>query len=73
MPHEYVGQTGRTFKVCCKEHIEAIRTNGHNSKFAQHMLGTGHAYNSIDKLWKYYILRKKNKNLTPSDDSREIM
>jgi hypothetical protein len=43
-PVKYIGQTGCTFKARFKEHIQDIRTNRHNSKFAQHILDTGHAY-----------------------------
>jgi hypothetical protein len=39
-PLIYVGQTGCTFKVRYKEHVQAIRTNRQNSKFAEHMLYT---------------------------------
>jgi hypothetical protein len=32
------------FKECYREHIQAIRTNMQTSKYAQHMLDTGHTY-----------------------------
>jgi hypothetical protein len=38
----YIGQTGRTFKSRFKEHIHTIRKNKQNSKYAQHVLDTGH-------------------------------
>jgi signal recognition particle GTPase len=60
---KYIGQTGCTFKARCKEHIEAIRTNRHNSKFAQHMLGTGHAYNLIDQTVEILHTEKKEQKL----------
>jgi hypothetical protein len=51
-PMKYIGQTGRTFKARFKEHIQDIRTNRHNSKFAQHILDTGCAYNTMDQTMK---------------------
>jgi hypothetical protein len=41
-PFKYTGQAGHTFKIRYKEHINTIRTNRQNNKFAQHILGTGH-------------------------------
>jgi hypothetical protein len=43
----YIGQTGRTFKVRYKEHIQAIRNNNGNSGYSNHILNTGHAYGTI--------------------------
>jgi hypothetical protein len=55
-PLKYVGQTGCPFKVCYREHINAIRTNKHhNSKFAKYILETGHTHNAMARPWKYYI------------------
>jgi hypothetical protein len=42
-PFRYVVQTGRTFMDRYREHIQAIRTNKHTSKYAQHILDSGHA------------------------------
>jgi hypothetical protein len=33
-------QTGRNFHTCFKEHIQAIKTNKPNSRFAQHKSDT---------------------------------
>jgi hypothetical protein len=42
---------GRKFKVRYREHINAIRTNKQqNSKYAQHMVETGHAYDTVTEL-----------------------
>jgi hypothetical protein len=46
-PLNYVGQTGPTFKDRYKEHVRAINTNGQTSKYAQHILDTGHAYGTM--------------------------
>jgi hypothetical protein len=47
-PLRYVGQTGRNFKTRYKEHIHAIRSNNTSSKYAEHILETGHAYGKIE-------------------------
>jgi hypothetical protein len=44
---KYIGQTGRNFKTRYKEHIQAIHTNKTTSRYAQHILETGHAYGTI--------------------------
>jgi hypothetical protein len=44
----YVGQTGRMLKDWYTEHIQAIRTNKQTSKYAQHILETGHMYHTIE-------------------------
>jgi hypothetical protein len=44
-----VGQTGRTFKDSYREHIRAIRTNKHTSKYAQHILDKGHGYGKMEE------------------------
>jgi hypothetical protein len=45
---KYIGQTGRNFKTRYKEHIHAIRTNKTTSRYAQHILETGHTYGTIE-------------------------
>jgi hypothetical protein len=40
--HKYIGRRGCTFKVHYRECINTIRTNKHNSRFAQRILETGH-------------------------------
>jgi hypothetical protein len=58
-PLKYVGQTGRTFKIRFKEHIRGIKNNGQNSKFAQHIVDTTHAYRTIDQTMKILHIGKK--------------
>jgi hypothetical protein len=58
-PLKYIGQTGRTFKVRYREHINAIRTNRQNSKFAKHILETGHNYDTLDKTMEILHMEKK--------------
>jgi predicted transcriptional regulator len=62
-PLKYIGQTGRTFNVRYREHINAIRTNRQNSKFPQHILETGHNYDTIDKTMKMLHMEKKGPKL----------
>jgi hypothetical protein len=56
---KYVGQIGRIFIARYREHIQAIRKNGHNSKFAQHIMDTGHTYNSIHQTMEVLHIEKK--------------
>jgi hypothetical protein len=46
-PLKYIGQTGQTFHTTYKEHIQAICNNNSNSVYSNHILNTGHAYDSI--------------------------
>jgi hypothetical protein len=59
----YIGQTGRTFKLRYKEHINAIRTNKQNSKYAQHILETRHNYDTMDQIMKILHIEKKGPKL----------
>jgi hypothetical protein len=62
-PLKYIGQTGRTFRDRYKEHINAIRFNKQHSKFALHILNTGHSYNTIDQTLKVLHVEKKGLKL----------
>jgi hypothetical protein len=62
-PMKYVGQTGRKLKTWFKEHIGDIKNNGQNSKFAQHILHTGHEYETIEKIMKILHIEKKGQIL----------
>jgi hypothetical protein len=62
-PLKYTGQTRCTFKVCYREHINAIRTNRLNSKFAQHVLETGHNHNTRDQTMEILHIEKKGPKL----------
>jgi hypothetical protein len=55
----YIGQTGRTFKDQYREYIQAVRTNKHTSKYAQHILDTGHAYGTIEETMDIIQTTKK--------------
>jgi len=47
MPKKYIGKTEHTFKTNYNKHIQAIRSNKQNSKYARHILGTVHTYGSL--------------------------
>jgi hypothetical protein len=56
---KYIGQTGRSFRKRHKEHIHAIRTNATSSKYAQHILDTGHTYGPIEDTLNILHQQKK--------------
>jgi hypothetical protein len=60
---KYIRQTRCTFKAHFEEHIRDTRTNRHNLKYAQHMLDTGHAYNTMDQTMKILHIDKKRHKL----------
>jgi hypothetical protein len=47
-PLKYIGQTGRTFNIRYREHIQVIRNNNNNSGYSNHILNTGHTYGTIN-------------------------
>jgi hypothetical protein len=56
---KYIGQTGRDFRTRYKEHIQAIRTNNPNSKYAQHILDTQHTYSNTQETMDILHFEKK--------------
>lgn len=46
-PLKYFEETGRTLNIEYKEHIHAIRSNSSNSGYSDHILNSGHAYETI--------------------------
>jgi hypothetical protein len=60
---KYVGQTGRNFRVRYREHIHAIRSNKTTSKYAQHILETGHAYNTLENTLNILQFEKKSQKM----------
>jgi hypothetical protein len=80
---KYIGQTDGNFRVRYKEHIHAIRSNKTTSRYAQHILETGHTYGTIENtlntlkferksqkmnsLEQYYIYRLTKENLQLND------
>jgi hypothetical protein len=62
-PRKYIGQTGLSFRTRYKEHIRGIKNNGQFSKFAQHIIETGHEYGMIEKTMKILHIEKKSQIL----------
>jgi flagellar biosynthesis regulator FlaF len=47
---KYTGQTGRSFKTRFKEHFHDFKYNIQKSKFAQHLLNSGHSIGPTDDI-----------------------
>jgi hypothetical protein len=47
---KYIGQTGRSFRTRFSEHFRDYKHNIHKSKFAQHLLNSGHSIGPIDDI-----------------------
>lgn len=62
-PLKYVGQTGRTFKIRFNEHMHDIKYNKYNSKYAQHILDTGHQYGTINQTMDILHIANKGQKL----------
>jgi hypothetical protein len=60
---KYTGQTGRTFHTRYKEHIYAIRNNNANSGYANHILNTGHKYDTITETMDIIRTQRKGNHL----------
>jgi hypothetical protein len=58
-PRRYIRQTGHTFKTRFKEHVRDTKNNGQYSKFAQHIIDTGHEYDTIERTTKILHIEKK--------------
>lgn len=56
-------QTGRTFKTRCRAHIQALKANKQSSKYAQHILGTGHSCHTVQGPMNILHLKKKGQLL----------
>jgi hypothetical protein len=64
-PLKYIGQTERTFKARCREHINTIKANKQQYfKFAQRILEITHTYDAIDRTVKVLHIEKKGQKLT---------
>lgn len=46
---QYIGQTGRNFRIRFKEPIREIRNNQDNSKYAQHIINITHSCGTIEE------------------------
>jgi hypothetical protein len=56
---KHIGQTGRNFQTRYKEHIQAIKTNKPNFKYAQHILDTQQTYSNIKETMDILHIEKK--------------
>jgi hypothetical protein len=56
---KYVGQTNISFRMRFKEHIQAVRTNISNSKFAKHILDAQHTYDTTEEKMNILHIEKK--------------
>jgi hypothetical protein len=69
-PKKYIGQTGRTFSIRYKEHIQDIRSNNGNTGYSNHILNTGHTYGTITDTIKIITMEKKGKNFRTDRENR---
>uniref|UniRef100_A0A1B6KJX6 GIY-YIG domain-containing protein n=1 Tax=Graphocephala atropunctata TaxID=36148 RepID=A0A1B6KJX6_9HEMI len=61
-PSSYIGQTGRSFEACCKEHKPDPNTNKQRSALAQHIFDNDHSMSNInDGLEVLHRCRKGNR------------
>jgi hypothetical protein len=60
---KYTGQTGRNFEKGFKEHFHSFKYNNYKSKFAQHLLETGHEFGKIDDTMSILYYKKKVKHV----------
>jgi hypothetical protein len=56
---KYIGQTGRSFRTRFSEHFRDYKHNNYKSKFAQHLLDSGHSIGPIDNIME--VLYRTNK------------
>jgi len=59
----YVGQTGRHFSICYKEHKSAFHNNSHTSKFAQHLHKEAHSFVPISNIIQLLHHQRKGAHL----------
>jgi hypothetical protein len=64
---KYVRETGRMLNTRYKEYIQAIRNNHSNSRYSNHILNTGHKYNTIADTVDILRTGKKGKHLNTSE------
>jgi endonuclease IV len=64
MSNRYISQTGRTFKTRYKKHTTDTKSNGQYSKFAQYIIDTCHAYDTMENIMNILRTEKKSEMLT---------
>jgi hypothetical protein len=50
------------YGVFCVEHIQTMKANKQNSKYAQHNLDTGHIYGTINETLETLFKHKSSRN-----------
>jgi hypothetical protein len=58
---KYIGQTSRSFQIRFSEHFQDYKYNNHKSKFAHHLLDSGHSIGPIDDIMKVLYTTNKGK------------
>jgi hypothetical protein len=59
----YIGQTGRKFHIRYKEHIRDIRSNRDNTGYSNHILNTGHTYDTLEDKMQVVNIQNKGPHL----------
>jgi hypothetical protein len=62
-PLKYIGQTGRTFNLRYKEHIQAIRSNCGKSGYWNRVLNMEHTYGTITDIMGIIRAGRKSRHL----------
>ena len=60
---KYTGQTGRPFRVRFHEHYNDYKYKNNKSKFAQHIIGEGHAFGPMIDIMDIVHIEKKGRML----------
>jgi hypothetical protein len=58
---KYIGQTDRSFRTRFSEHFRDYKYNNYKSKFAQHLLDSGHTIGPIDSIMDVLYTTNKGK------------
>jgi len=59
----YMGQTGRCFSICYKEHKSAFHNNRHTSKYAQHLHEEAYSFGPISNIMQVLHHQRKGAHL----------
>jgi hypothetical protein len=62
-PGIYIGQTGRSFKIRYKEHVQDIKNNKSRTGFSNHIFNTGHAYDTVENTMEILNFQEKGNYL----------
>jgi len=59
----YVGQTGRQFSTCYKEHKTAFHNNRNTSSFAKHLTQEAHSFGPMSNIMQIVHCHRKGAHL----------